>query len=171
MKYYHGSIDELPIGLMLKNQKDGYTSDEVVKDLESLFDKYKPKDKISRKEAVYLADNPDDIDNLGGYTDFIYEVNPLDEPEKSDLSWYSKVGSEMGDFFDIDEELSENVKEMLDNYWNGVASENPVWEYRVYNADIDLDIDKPVTNLKKDLKRIMAVKSVNNSVKTTFKNK
>jgi hypothetical protein len=149
MKYYHGSIDELPIGLMLKSQKEGYTSDEVVQDLESLFDKYKPQNRISRKEAVYLADDPEEIDNLGGYNDYVYEVKPLDDPEKSDLSWYSKVNSAMGDFFDINEELSEEVKEMLDNYWNGVASENPVWEYRVYNADIVLDIDNPIEVIKK----------------------
>jgi hypothetical protein len=36
---------------------------------------YRPDDKLSRYDSVFLVDNIDDIDSSGGYTDFIYEVS------------------------------------------------------------------------------------------------
>lgn len=137
IKYYHGSKLELQIGLVLTSSEDrGYTSDEVVRDLECLFERFKPKNKTSRKLAVYMVDNPNDIDYLGGYNDYVYQVVPCSKPDKSDLTWYSKVNREVGDFFDPSEKFPMNVIDMINNYWQGIPSENPLWEYRVKTAKV-----------------------------------
>lgn len=86
---YHGSRKKFDIGFILLPQ-DEYTSNEVSKDLEELFESVRPDHCIPRKEAVYLSDNVDLIDASGGYTDIIYKVD-VDDYEKSDLAWYTEA--------------------------------------------------------------------------------
>jgi hypothetical protein len=137
MKYYHGSKNKIKIGEeLISKENDGYTSSKDVEKLESLFEKYKPKDKISRKVAVYLADSIDDIDNLGGYEDYIYKVDPKGVIEKSDLSWYSEVGALMNDG-DVDiKNITPEIMVMINNYWSGIPSDNYVFEYRCNSAKV-----------------------------------
>jgi hypothetical protein len=80
-QYYHGSFNELSIGTMLATTEGGHTNN-APDELEQVFEKHKPSDRISRKAAVYLTTDPEDIDALGGYTDYIYQVEPLGKLEK-----------------------------------------------------------------------------------------
>lgn len=149
-KFYHGSIKNIKNETILSNDniEEKYTDSINVKSIEELFEKYKPKDKISRKTAIFLADNIYDIDNLGGYTDFIYEVETTDIVEKSDLSWYTKVS------ILLDEEPIKNkkIKQYINNYWNGSPSENPCYEYRCKKVKIINEIDNLNIIKKKKLK-------------------
>lgn len=128
--YYHGSYDLLDDGTILKSPEKSYTKSEDNTFLEKIMEKYRPEDKISRYNAIFLSDNIDSIDAAGGSTDYVYSVEPIGKIEKSDLAWYTEI--QMTD----DENLQ---KEYAENYWNGVPfyeKDVRCWEYRVEAAII-----------------------------------
>ena len=73
--FYHCSSVKLRIGTILEPQLEFYTRRSDVQFLEKIMYAYRPDDKLSRYDSVFLVDNIDDIDSSGGYTDFIYEVS------------------------------------------------------------------------------------------------
>jgi hypothetical protein len=156
MIYYHGSKREIEDNTYIHSLKStGYTSYKEVVELEELFEKYKPVDKISRTSAVYLVDNLDDIDNVGAYDDYIYEMEPVcNLVEKSDLHWYTAVSMEVGDYAIEKDNPSPKVLLMIKNYWNGTPSDNPVFEYRCYEALVVKNINQKDEKIKKN-KRII----------------
>tara|TARA_Y100001960_G_scaffold321323_1_gene395829 strand:+ start:63207 stop:63641 length:435 start_codon:yes stop_codon:yes gene_type:complete len=135
LNFYHGSIKELEINSYLLAQSDGYVqseSDEDLEGFEDFMESLRPEDKISRFNAVFMADNTEDIDNLGGYTDYIYEVEPIGAYSKHDLAWYSKASS----YYLID---NEKAKECALKYWSGERydkMDESVFEYIVESAEI-----------------------------------
>ena len=131
--YYHGSQTEFKVGFVLKPQNE-YTSSPEVKTLEDLFEKHRPKGKLSRSKSVFLVDDPDLIDYAGGYDDFIYVVEPIGKVEKSDLGWYTEVDTIMHDDYD-----EADLLQMIRNYWDGVPyriAEHGLFEYRCGSAVI-----------------------------------
>lgn len=132
--FYHGSSVKLRIGTILEPQLEFYTRRSDVQFLEKIMYAYRPDDKLSRYDSVFLVDNIDDIDSSGGYTDFIYEVSILDViiPEKSDLAWYTELELIESDDYD-------KQKEIAGNYWNGVRyhkRSESLFEYRVPKARV-----------------------------------
>lgn len=113
--FYHGSAKSLPIGTILEPQIQGYTRTTNNQALEDTMERYRPDGMIPRDEAVYLADNPEVIERLGGDTDYIYIVEPLGSVEGSDLDWYGEVAS--GPYLQKSEEA---IREFAENYWQGV---------------------------------------------------
>ena len=132
--YYHGSDKKFDIGFILQPQTDGYANLESEKEIEDLFEKYKPKDKISRKNCVYLVSDINNIDMAGGGTEYIYFVDPIGQIDKSDLTWYSEVYSLYTE--DTKESL---LVPLIMNYWNGIQFKpkvNSLFEYRCKSAEI-----------------------------------
>lgn len=150
MKYYHGSLNKIKNGEeLISKESEGYTSCLEALEVEDLFEKHRPENKISRKTAVYLAENIKDIDNLGGYDDYVYEVEPKSGiAEKSDLSWYSDVSLFVGEVNIKESDITPEVFLMIKNYWNGTPSDNPVFEYRCTSSKIICDIDEKNKNMK-----------------------
>jgi hypothetical protein len=130
MPYFHGSFDKLEIGLNLRPQ-DGTGS--TVETLDRLFEECRPTRCIPRTEAVYLVRDPDLIDAVGGFTEFVYEVRPEGTPEGSDLAWLTEaqLALEEGD--------ADRARNCASNYWAGIPFEHAdrsVFEYRVRSATI-----------------------------------
>lgn len=156
--FYHGSKTELSLGLDLIHQYDdnAYTHLDDTKWLEDFMERERPEDKLSRRECVFLAELVEDIDNLGGYDDHVYEAEPEDGyTEKSDLSWYTRVWGMIGDFpsDDLPPDAILLAKQFAHNYWHGIASDNPVWEFRCRTAKIVRDIDEePIPAHKRGLR-------------------
>ena len=144
MVFYHGSIRELKNGLHLLAQSDGYVqseSDEALEGFEDFMESLRPEDKISRFDAVFMADKIEDIDNLGGYTDFIYKVEPIGEYSKHDLSWYSEASN----YYLVNDE---KAKECALKYWSGEPydkKEESVFEYMVGSAITILLLNEDLT--------------------------
>lgn len=134
--YYHGSIKPLKIGTKLVPNPLGYTHQKEVSNLEKLFHENKPEHiLIDRLNCVFLTDNIEDIDNLGGFTDFIFEIDIQNNTiEKSDLSWYTKA------FIQLEEGDIKGAQQSALNYWNGNVLEG-VFEYRVMQCIIKNIID------------------------------
>jgi len=130
--FYHGSYDKLPIKTILKSHEKSYTRDPNNMILEGILEKYRPDDKLSRYDSIFLVDDPELIDAVGAPIDYIYEVIIPGNitPEKSDLAWYSEIEGED----DI-----EKQKEYALNYWNGIPyydKYSSAFEYRVKEAII-----------------------------------
>jgi hypothetical protein len=129
--YYHGSELEMNIGDAIFPNPNGYTSSKCVSDLEDIFEKERPDDiEYSRKDCVLLCDCDDDIDNVGGNTDYIYGVD-LEGGfvEASDMSWYTKASLQLSEG-DI-----QGAKESARKYWSGDVYEG-IFEYRTDEAYI-----------------------------------
>lgn len=131
--FYHGSKKELEIGLCLYAQVDGYVQTTEEQDLEELMESCRPEDKISRNDAVYFTTDIDMIDSLGGYSDYVYKVEPIGDYSKHDLAWYSEAG------IWISNRDMKKAKEAAINYWNGTpfkSEKHSAYEYLCEEAEI-----------------------------------
>jgi hypothetical protein len=130
---YHGSYKEFPLGFVLTPQSDGYqhsTSD--VRHTEEIIESYRPSDMMSRFDSVFMVDDATDIDNAGGYDDYVYVVEPIGNVERNNLGWYSDVAV----YGEYDNDNHEDIEQWSLNYWHGHDAVNGVWEYRARSARI-----------------------------------
>lgn len=129
---YHGSRKEFPVDFVLTPQNDGYVNDPEVSVTEKIMEKFRPEGHLSRRDSIFMVDDPDDIDNAGGYLAYIYKVAPIGSIEKNDLAWYSDL-SIYAPYNELDDELIQSAK----NYWSGISHpENSLMEYRAKSAKI-----------------------------------
>lgn len=118
---FHGSVCFFPEGYVMKANPAGYVRSEDAVDFERVVEKRRPFEKLSRFHSVFLTADMELIDAAGGYTDAIYEVEPLTTPEASDLAWYSDAWSE----FSCDPCDMNRVNQLIDLYWSGEPYSNP----------------------------------------------
>ena len=142
-QYYHGSYDDLPVNTVLTPENGNFmgTFEEYEMDSHFKLEQFRPSSYLSRDNAIYMCDNPDDIDNAGGASDHIYLVVPLGKVEKHDLNWMSEIDLIMSEAAENGETESEaTIQKVMDaalNYWNGVPHYNEsVWEYLAPSAQI-----------------------------------
>lgn len=123
--YYHGSNTKLQIGTILRPQPS-YEQNWGGNSFYQILDKYRPPNMISHKNAVFMVDNLDDLDDVGASDAFVYKVMPLGPVQKHDLNWSSEI-----DMLTSDEEGDENMlKKAAMYYWWGKPHYNAsVWEY------------------------------------------
>lgn len=131
--YYHGSMEELPVGTIL-TPRDNYESNWSNTDFYNILEHYKPEGMLSHRQAVFMVSEEDDIDLAGGGTDWFFIVEPIGKIEKHDLNWSSEISMLMSEGYEVD---SDAVEEAAANYWNGVPHTNEsVWEYLSPKAKI-----------------------------------
>jgi len=142
-KYYHGSYDFLPNGTILTPSMGNFMGTFSQDEMDSHFklEQFRPSNYLSRNDAVYMCDNPDDIDNAGGANDHIYLVNPQGKVEKHDVNWLSEIDFIMSEAWDNgtqeEQETIDKVQNVALNYWDGVPHYNEsVWEYLVSSAKV-----------------------------------
>lgn len=168
MEYFHGTIFNMPIGFELTPQPNGYANNPATSKLEDLFEECRPANKTPRAKAVYISDDMDLIDAAGGYTDVIYVVEPVGEPEKSDLAWYTEADNHLqeGNYFD--------AMICASNYWSGkeyIHPEKSCFEFRCVRAKVlsvseinvdvcDLEPVKPQESLVKTISKRTAKPSM-----------
>ena len=150
MRYYHGSENKLGVGTILEPQK-GYGSRWGDSLFFMVLEMYRPSGMLSHAKAIFMVDNLNDIDNAGGSTDWIYEVQPLGKVEAHDLNWGSEIDSYISSysgrisFSMLDHELKqpehqklrETLENLARNYWYGEEHyDEAVWEYLTPKARI-----------------------------------
>lgn len=134
MTYYHGSMDHLPVGTVLKPRGTDYEQDWAHTDFYTALEKHRPDHMLSHKHAVFMVADPDDVDLAGGGTEWLFTVKPLGPISKHDMNWSSEISMLMGDGHDVD---SADVRKAAENYWAGVPHPNEsVWEYLTPAAEI-----------------------------------
>lgn len=133
---YHGSWDPLDEGTALR---PGFGGGAIVDtELEALFEAARPEGLVPRREAVFMAADPDEIDALGGYTEFVYEVAPGGPVTAHDLAWYSQAQAHMA----VGEDAE--ARRCADAYWSGTAfpeAARSVFEYLGTAATVGREVD------------------------------
>ncbi len=133
MTFYHGSMDELPVGTTLK-PRDDYEQRWSSTDFYAALERYRPANMLPHERAVFMVGDPDDVDLAGGGTEWLFTVKPLGPIQKHDLNWGSEISMLISDGHSID---SPEVKRAADNYWAGLPHQDEsVWEYLTPAADI-----------------------------------
>lgn len=145
---YHGSRVEFDEGTILTPQADGYVTYPDAEAQHTLTERVlednRPQGCVSRFGAVFLIDNPELIDYAGGYTDFIYEVEPLGPVTRCNLAWYSELYSICEDAV-LSESYSSETPEMVEaalHYWNADPRDSSdLYEYLTDRARVIRIID------------------------------
>lgn len=152
-RLFHGSVCFFPVGYVMTPNPAGYVRSEGAVEFERLVEKRRPEGKLSRFDSIFLTADIELIDGAGGYTDAIYEVEPITTPQASDLAWYSAAWCEL----DADPCDMDLVNRLIDGYWSGEPYTNPDYsnvEYRtcagriiqMVDHDVDLDDLEPIRN-------------------------
>ena len=132
--YYHGSMDDLPVGTILRPGNDDYEQNWGDNLWYKALEMYRPPKYRSHRESVFMVDNDEDVDAAGGGTDYLFTVKPLGEVQRHDMNWMSEIGGLLDDGVDM---RDSKIKQMALNYWNGVPHPNEsVWEYLAPEAVI-----------------------------------
>lgn len=133
---FHGSDTLFDEEDMLESQSGGYVQKKWDSLLEKIFEENRPEDYVSRNDAVFLAESPDDIDALGGLTDYIYSVDIEEDPIKCDLAWYSEAESH------IENDDLEKAHACAKSYWNSTPHpKHSCFEYLVNVAWIVEEVE------------------------------
>lgn len=133
-KFYHGSMEKLPVGTIL-TPRDDYENNWQHTSFYPALEKYRPADMLSHKASVFMCDNDEDVDLAGGGTEWLFVVEPLGKIEKHDVNWSTEISMFIEDGYSIE---SNEVKKAAHGYWNGVPhhSGEHVWEYLTPKAKI-----------------------------------
>ncbi len=131
--FYHGSPERLSVGTILKSRGHDYEADWKDTDFYSVLELYRPTNMLSHRDAVFMCDNPDDIDKAGGATDWLLTVEPLGKVQRHDLNWSSEISMLVAD----DPDNIQAIRQAAENYWNGVSHHDEnVWEYLTPSARV-----------------------------------
>ena len=132
--YYHGSMDYLPVGTVLRARGQDYERDWSDTDFYKVLERYRPANKPSHNDSVFMVAEPDDIDLAGGGTEWMMTVKPLGPVSKHDINWSSEISGLLDDGYAMD---SDEVKHAAEQYWAGAPHPNEsVWEYLTPSAEI-----------------------------------
>jgi hypothetical protein len=129
-RYYHGSNKPLKPGTVLTPGKGGgfqTLSHPAFQAHEQAMEDVRPKNRISRQNCIYMCGSPDDVARAGGGSQYIYEVTPKGQVDKSDQAWFGSS----------DDLSNPESFDAINNYWSGAPypdSRESLWEYRTRSA-------------------------------------
>jgi len=133
-KFYHGSAKPIEPGTVMTGRGERYESEWTDTDFFWALEIHRPADCLPHREAVFLVDNVEDIDNAGGCTDWCLEVEPGERISRHDLNWSSEISCLVGDGHGL---YSDEVKAAAAKYWSGESSgDSCVWEYLTDRATV-----------------------------------
>ena len=134
IRFFHGSMNYLPTGTILRPRGEAYEADWGDADFYHVLEYYRPVGCLPHKDAIFLVDDPEDIDLAGGGTEYCFEVVPQGEISSHDLNWSSEISVLVDQGYDLN---SLEVKNAALSYWKGTPHTNEsVWEYLVKEAEI-----------------------------------
>ena len=138
MVFYHGSTNHLPVGTILTGRKSHYHAEWSPTGFYEILERYRPSSMLAHQDAVFMCDNPDDIDAAGGGTDWVFHLRPLSTIERHDMNWSSQISCALDD-----QEQEENLQRYAQSYWAGIPFDNgeSLWEYLTSKAEI-IQVDK-----------------------------
>lgn len=125
--YFHGSYKCLKVGDILKPQGN-YQINWGQELFYQVLERHRPSHMLAHHQSVFMCDNAQDVDNAGGATEWLFTVQPLGIVEKHDMAWMSHIN------IALEENDEVKAREYALNYWYGVESEEPVWEYLTTEA-------------------------------------
>lgn len=134
VRYFHGSMERLEPGLVMRGRGSAYVADWGDTDFYAILEARRPIGALSQCDVVFAVTDPDDIDLAGGGTEWIFELEPMGAVSRHDLNWSSEISMLVSDGYAVN---SPAVLAAADNYWAGVPHPNEsVWEYMMPTARI-----------------------------------
>jgi len=128
--FYHGSNNYLPVGTILTGGHSDGT--ELNQEYQEILIQFKPNNMLHFNNAVYMVDNVEDVGNAIGDPEYLFIVKPLGKVERHDMSW----ATELEGLLDNPKDNENTIEQYAYNYWNGIPSSNPVFEYFTTKAEI-----------------------------------
>jgi hypothetical protein len=127
--YLHSSLEQLEVGTILR-PRENYKQFWGQTDFYEPLEKYRPTSMLAHHESVFFCTKVEDLDNCmeGQY---LFEIQPGSRIEKHDMQWSTKISCLLSE--NASEEM---IRQTALNYWNGVASSDPLWEYQTTQATI-----------------------------------
>lgn len=134
MRYFHGSMDPLDVGHVLRGRGTDYVKAWSNTDFYAILERARPESFLPHANAVFAVGHPDDIDLAGGGTEWVFELAPTGPVSKHDLNWSSEISCLLSEGHAPD---SIEVLAAASNYWAGLPHVNEsVWEYLMPEATI-----------------------------------
>lgn len=128
-KYLHSSLEELEVGTILR-PRENYKEFWGETTFYSALEKYRPDHMLAHHESVFFCTKVEDLDNcMEG--EYLFEIQPNTRIERHDMAWSSKISCLLSE-----NAPEEEIKQAALNYWHGVASSDPLWEYQTPEAKI-----------------------------------
>jgi hypothetical protein len=143
--FFHLTSINFKKGDMLLPQEDGYSQLEMNSAMEEILEGYRPENKISRTECVYLfagsSKRAEKCDFGATGLEFICLCSAPDEilEQKSDLNWIFPLDQEFESVEDIYDQFTEDeLEDIATGYWSGnpMPGKTPVFEYRSESARV-----------------------------------
>ena len=150
--YFHGSNTKLEPGTVLRGRGEAYRLEwSSLGPAYELLESRKPDGMISHHEGVFMCSENedknndyglDDIDCCGGGTEYICLMKPIGVIEKHDMNQMPTAVCLFDTLDELDsnsleyKEVYQQIVDCIDDYWNGVASGDPLWEYIAREAEI-----------------------------------
>ena len=132
--YFHGSMEALPVGYVMKGRGEAYAADWSRTDFYDVLERYRPADSIAHKDGVFMCSDPDDVDLAGGGTEWIFELRVDGPVTRHDLNWSSQISCLLSDGHGVD---SPEVRKAAESYWAGIPHpDENVWEFLTREAVI-----------------------------------
>lgn len=130
--FWHASFDPLPVGTTLRPEPE-YEMRWHAESAGRILEDLRPANALAHRDAVFMCDNAQDCDNAGAHCEWLFRVQPDARVERHDMDWATRLDGMVSDGVSPDEP---EVLRLAANYWNGVPSELPVWEYLTPKATI-----------------------------------
>lgn len=134
--YHSSSVDHMPGTILLPrcNYESRWGNCGFYQVLEAL----RPNRKPSHNRSVFLCLSEEDLDYVGGETDFYFRVKTEGELSIHDMHWSTEITCLIDDLGLSTQDCirDKSIIDAAKKYWDGVASENPVWEVLVNSAKI-----------------------------------
>ena len=137
--YYHGTDNFLPTGTVMTGRGSAYAEDwKTLGEAYDILEERRPQHLIAHRNAVFMCsvdvDNPPDtgLDNIGicgGGTKYVSILRPKAPVSRHDINQMSLAQHLIGEEADIKE-----IYAAVDDYWAGVASGDPLWEFLTTEA-------------------------------------
>lgn len=142
--FFHGSLDALELGTILRPGVGGYVLSRLHFRLtERAMAHYRPTACIPRTRSIFMVDNPDPriVTAAGGNDNFIYRVEAMDAVERNDAGWWDMIARDVRDHYQNGVRLADllpRYEEWAEAYWAGekCPHEDYPWEYRTRRARV-----------------------------------
>jgi hypothetical protein len=143
-EFYHGSAIGLPAGTILEPRKDGYVkSDDTygIAATEAILERNRPTHCIPRHDSVFMADDIDNIEWMGGQTDFILRVEPVGRVESNSLGWYEAL-----ELYTWNDDGDPMANWLAQGYWSGEMMPDARYNLVEYRAESAVVVSLVETN-------------------------
>ena len=133
MRYFHGSAHHFETETILRGRCDAYHQDWSGTDFYRILEANRPSGSLPHAMAVFMASD-DDLDNAGGSTDWVLELDPIGLVRRHDLNWSSQISCLVADGYPDDHP---KVVDAARQYWMGTPHpDESVWEYLAQEARV-----------------------------------